>query len=107
MKAKFKAGVPSSANSARFKVESHSDISCPWMFTHKSRCADVARFLAIGEQHDYVIHKGASRAQCANAFENGGRAGAIIRRAWSSFNAIVMGHKQNRWSGTVAALQSG
>jgi len=76
------------------------------MFAYKGRCTEHARFLTVGEKHDYVVHKGRSGAQRADGLENGGRAGAIIRGARSSFNAIVMGHKKNRWSAALAAGHS-
>jgi hypothetical protein len=58
------------------------------MFAYKGRCTEHARFLTIGEKHDYVVHKGR------------------VRRAGSGFDTVVVGHKKNRWSAALAAGHS-
>jgi hypothetical protein len=76
------------------------------MFAHKGRRTEQARFLTVGEKHDYVAHKGRSGAQRANGLENGCRGGAIVRRAGSGFDTVIVGHKKNRWSTALAAGHS-
>jgi hypothetical protein len=76
------------------------------MFAYKGRCTEHARFLTVGEKHDYVVHKGRSGAQRADGLENGGRGSAIVRRAGSGFDTVVVGHKKNRWSAALAAGHS-
>jgi hypothetical protein len=76
------------------------------MFAHKGSCTQHVRFFTVGEKHDYVVHKGRSGAQRANGLKNGGRGGAIIRRAGSRFDTVVVGHKKNRWSAALGAGHS-
>jgi hypothetical protein len=76
------------------------------MFAHKGRCTEQARFLTVSKKDDYVAHKGRSGAQRANGLENGGSGGAIVRRAGSGFDTVVVGHKKNRWSAALAAGHS-
>src|SRR4029077_7598030 len=86
------------SRSSRLKVEGHSHVFRPWMLAHKSRCAEQACFLTIGEQHDYVVCKWSSGTQRANGFENGGDARAIICGTRCGFDAVVMSHKKDCWS---------
>ena len=76
------------------------------MFAHKGRCAEQVRFLTVGEQHDYIVHKRRSGAQCPNGLENGGDAGAVICGTRSGFDAVVMSHQKNRWAALLAAGHS-
>src|SRR5205823_14826353 len=76
------------------------------MFAHKGRCAEQVRFLTVGEQHDYIVHKRRSGTQCPNGLENGGDAGAIICGTRSGFDAVVMSHKKDRWSAALPAGHS-
>jgi hypothetical protein len=76
------------------------------MFPHKSRCPEQVRFFTVGEQHDYVVRNRASGQQGPNGLENGGDAGAIISGTRSGFDAVVMGHKKDRWSATLSAGHS-
>jgi hypothetical protein len=76
------------------------------MFAHKSRCAEQVRFLTVGEQHDYVVHKRRSSPQGPNGLENGGDAGAVIGGTRSGFDAVVMSYEKDRWSATLPAGQS-
>src|SRR5947199_10785261 len=76
------------------------------MFAHKGRCAEHVRFLTVGEQHDYIVHKRRSGAQCPNGLENSGPAGAVICGTRSGFDAGVMSHKKDRWPALLAAGHS-
>jgi hypothetical protein len=76
------------------------------MFAHKSRCAEQVRFFTVGEQHDYIVRNRASGPQGPNGLENGGNAGAIISGTRSSFDAVVMSHKKDRWSAPLSAGHS-
>jgi hypothetical protein len=76
------------------------------MFAHESPCAEQGRFFTVGEQHDYVVQKRASGPQRPNGLENGGDACAIISGTRSGFDAVVMSHKDDRWSPTLPAGHS-
>jgi hypothetical protein len=76
------------------------------MFAHKSRCAEHVRFLTVGEQHNYIVHKRRSGSQGPNGFKNGGDAGAVICGTRSGFDAVVMSHKKDRWAAILRAGHS-
>src|SRR5262249_17056304 len=92
--------------SSRLKVEYHCSVFCPWMFAHKSRCAEHARLLTVREQYDYVVRKRASGAQGPNGLENGSDACAVVSGTRSGFDAVVMSDKKDRWSATLPAGHS-
>jgi hypothetical protein len=76
------------------------------MFAHKSRGAEQARFLTVGEQRDYIVHKRGSHPQGPNGLKNGGDARAVICGTRSGFDAVVMSRKKDRWTATLSAGHS-
>jgi hypothetical protein len=76
------------------------------MLAHKSRCAEQVGFFTVGQQHDYVVQKRSSGTERPNGLENGGNTSAVICGTRSRFDTVVMSHKKDCWSATLAAGHS-